>query len=110
MIDRYDAFICPTLATTPIPAEFTWPDSEVIINGQPKTLIEENWSLTYPFNMLSRCPVISMPNGFAKSNVPTGFQIVGNPYDDASVFQIAIAHENIFPFQPNCELNHESIS
>jgi Asp-tRNA(Asn)/Glu-tRNA(Gln) amidotransferase A subunit family amidase len=45
--------------------------------------------MTYPFNMLSQLPVMSVPSGFALTGVPTGIQIVGRSYDDLSVFRIA---------------------
>ena len=38
---------------------------------------EEYWSATFPFNMLSRCPVLAVPSGFTRSDMPTGIQIVG---------------------------------
>ena len=40
--------------------------------------------MTYPFNMLSRCPVMSLPSGFAANGVPTGLQLVGRSYDDVT--------------------------
>lgn len=66
---------------------------EFSINGSPvePTL---GWVMTYPFNMLSRCPVRAVPSGRAANNVPTGIQIVGRPYDDLSVFQAAANYEN----------------
>ena len=39
--------------------------------------------MTYPFNMLSRCPVLSVPSGHAENGVPTGIQIVGKTYCEA---------------------------
>jgi amidase len=93
MMDKYDLFICPTLATTQIPAEFTWPSSEVGMNGRIEKMDEEHWSLTYPFNMLSRCPVLSVPSGHAANNVPTGIQLVGKTYDDRAVIEAGKAYE-----------------
>ncbi|MCY4051598.1 MAG: amidase family protein [Gammaproteobacteria bacterium] len=87
LMDQYDLFICPTLATNQIPAEYTWPDSEVTINDQSVISYEENWSLTYPFNMLSRCPVLALPSGFAGNGVPTGIQIVSRTFDDQKVIE-----------------------
>ena len=53
--------------------------------------------MTYPFNMLSRCPVMSLPSGFASNGVPTGIQIVGRTFDDVSVFRTAAAYERAAP-------------
>ncbi len=53
--------------------------------------------MTYPFNVMGRCPVMSMPSGRAKNGVPTGIQIVGRTYDDVSVFRAAAALEEANP-------------
>lgn len=96
MMDEYHIFICPTLATSKVPAEFTWPASDVEINGKVKATVEERWSLTYPFNMLSRCPVISMPSGLSDNGVPTAIQIVSRSFDDQRVITAAKAYEQVF--------------
>ena len=96
LMDDHDIFICPTLATSKIPAEFTWPASDVEINGKVKATDEEHWSLTYPFNMLSRCPVISMPSGLSDNGVPTGIQIVSRTFDDQRVITAARAFEQAY--------------
>ena len=56
------------------------------------------WVMTYPFNVMSRCPVISVPSGHAVGGVPTGLQIVGRTYDDVSVFRAAAAFERTDPW------------
>jgi Asp-tRNA(Asn)/Glu-tRNA(Gln) amidotransferase A subunit family amidase len=68
-----------------------------MINGQ----LMEDWVdvlMTVPFNMASRCPVMSVPSGRARNGVPTGLSIVGRTYDDLTVFQIARAYEKIQPW------------
>ncbi|MXZ81584.1 MAG: amidase [Gammaproteobacteria bacterium] len=97
MMDRYDLFVCPTLGTNRVPADYSWPDAVVTINGDTRSRIEESWSLTYPFNMLSRCPVMSVPSGVADNNVATGIQLVARTYDDPAVFRIAKAYEQAAP-------------
>ena len=96
LMDEYDIFICPTLATAGVPAEFTWPESNVEINGQSLSMDEEHWTLTYVFNMLSRCPVISMPSGLSDNGVPTAIQIVSRSFDDQRVITAAKAYEQAF--------------
>jgi Asp-tRNA(Asn)/Glu-tRNA(Gln) amidotransferase A subunit family amidase len=49
--------------------------------------------MTVPFNIASRCPVMSVPSGLSRDGVPTGLSIVGRTYDDVTVFGIAAAHE-----------------
>jgi amidase len=61
------------------------------------------WTMTYPFNMMSRCPVMSVPSGFADNGVPTGVQIVGRTFDDVSVFRVAAALESVRPLYATAE-------
>jgi aspartyl-tRNA(Asn)/glutamyl-tRNA(Gln) amidotransferase subunit A len=49
--------------------------------------------MTIPFNILSRCPVLAVPSGWAASGVPTGVQIVGQTYDEISVFRVGACLE-----------------
>ena len=48
---------------------------------------------TFPFNIASRHPVLAVPSGLASNGVPTGVQIVGHTYDDATPFRIGAAAE-----------------
>ena len=52
-------------------------------------------------HVLSRCPVLTIPTGLAKNNIPTGIQIVGKTFDDVSVFQAANNFERIDPWYEN---------
>jgi Asp-tRNA(Asn)/Glu-tRNA(Gln) amidotransferase A subunit family amidase len=54
--------------------------------------------LTPVFNVFSRCPVLSVPSGFAANGVPTGAQIVGRPYDDLTPFHVGAACERSRPW------------
>jgi len=93
---RYRLLLCPTLAVPSVRADLD-PSSETVrINGKPRDAFFDV-CLTWPFNMMSRCPVMSAPSGFAKSGLPTGLQIVGRPYDDVSVFRAAAAFETLHP-------------
>jgi Asp-tRNA(Asn)/Glu-tRNA(Gln) amidotransferase A subunit family amidase len=94
---RFRLLICPTLAVPSVPAEHNVRNSGFTINGKP---VDANldWCLTYPFNMMSRCPVLSVPSGFAPGNLPTGLQIVGRPFDDAAVFRAGAALERARPW------------
>ena len=49
--------------------------------------------MPYPFNLLSRCPVLHLPSGIASNGAPTGIQLVAPTYEDAVVFQAAAAYE-----------------
>lgn len=92
LLEDYDVFICPTNALAAVPADHDQSRDEVKINGK---VVDPSlgWVMTTPFNMLSRCPVISVPTGHAKNRVPTGIQIVGRTYCDEDVMRAAIAYE-----------------
>jgi Asp-tRNA(Asn)/Glu-tRNA(Gln) amidotransferase A subunit family amidase len=96
LMDEYDIFVCPTLMTTGVPNDSTWPLNEIEVNGQIRKIGEEHWSATFPFNMLSRCPVLTLPSGLAANGVPTGIQFVARTYDDQRVFSAALAYEQAF--------------
>ena len=66
-------------------------------DGKPQATIS-HWLMTICFNIMSRCPVMSMPSGLASNGVPTGLSIVGRTYDDVSVFRAAAAFERARPW------------
>ena len=49
-------------------------------------------SITAVFDMTGG-PALMLCNGFAKSGLPLGMQIVGRPFDDATVLRVAHAYE-----------------
>src|SRR5262244_426804 len=48
--------------------------------------------LTRPFNALG-LPVLSVPCGFSATGLPIGLQIVGRPFDEATVLRLGHAYE-----------------
>ena len=93
ILQSHELLICPTLAVPGVSLNHNPVDSSFQINGKP-TSGDYGWMLTYPFNMLSPLPVMSVPSGFSKDGVPIGLQIVGRPYDDVSVFAAGAACES----------------
>ena len=98
ILDKYDLLLCPTLAVPSVGAWHNPADPDFRINGKPVDPMLQ-WCLTYPFNLVSQCPVASVPTGFASCGVPTGLQIVGPTYDDVAVFQAAAAYEQANPWR-----------
>lgn len=92
LMEEYDLFLCPTLAVPAVKADFEMRDP-LSINGKP---IDSylGWTMAWPFNMLSRCPVLALPSGHAATGVPTGIQLVGRTYDDHAVFRAGFAYES----------------
>ena len=74
-----------------MPAEFDFADPLVINGKEVDSYL--GWTMAWPFNMLSRCPVLSVPSGHAPNGVPTGIQLVGRTYEDQSVFTAGLAYE-----------------
>jgi len=96
LLADYDALVCPTFAVPALAAEYDT-DQPVEVNGRPR----EDWLdvlMTLPFNIASRCPVLSVPSGRSRDGVPTGLSVVGKTYDDVTAFRVAAAHEARFPW------------
>ncbi|MEM7168568.1 MAG: amidase [Pseudomonadota bacterium] len=100
ILERYNALICPTMPIPAAAADYDPGVDRCVINGKDVHPVW-GWCMTYPFNMLSRCPVMSVPSGFARNKVPTGIQIVGRTYDDVSVFRVAADLERARPLYQN---------
>ena len=90
-------FLCPTLAFPSLVAGEDYVDRGIEVNGIDVGKWEDTL-MTLPFNICSRCPVMSVPSGFARTGVPTGVQLVGRTYDDVSVFRAAAAYGRARPW------------
>lgn len=91
LFESYDALLCPTVAVQGMAADFDSTTSSVMIGDKTVGWIES--AMTIPFNIIGRVPVLSVPSGIAPNGVPTGVQIVGRTYDDATVFTLGAALE-----------------
>ncbi len=98
LMEKYQLLLCPTNAVPSVPLWHRCDDKNFKINGKPVDAMIQ-WCMTYPFNLLSQCPVATVPSGFASSGVPTGLQIVGRTYDDISVLTAAKAYEAARPWR-----------
>ena len=98
-LGQYDVLICPALAVPSVTAEHDLADPDFCINGKP-TEAYLGWNMCYPFNMVSQCPVICVPNGRSpETGVPIGLQIAARSFDDLRVFRAAAAFEAARPWQ-----------
>ena len=88
---KFDAFVCPTVATHEVAADMKPWDDSLRINGKP--VGASDWPMTALFNMFGRCPVLAVPSGMTTGGLPTSVQIAGRPYDDVTVFRVAGALE-----------------
>lgn len=92
LMEDFDIFVCPTLAVPAVAADHDPTDTSYSIDGQQLDP-EYGWVLAHHFNMLHHCPVMAVPSGRAANGVPTGLQIVGRTFDDATVYTAAYAFE-----------------
>ena len=92
----FDALICPASAVAALDADGMYLDG-IDAGGQE---LEHYWQghMTAPFNIANRCPVLAVPSGMADCGIPTGVQIVGHPYEDATVFKVGAAVETVRPW------------
>ncbi len=93
VLQSYDAMLCPT-ASDPVPrVDQSDPDFDRIDeNGRL------HGNMTCQFNMISQCPVLTVPTGFSAGNLPTGMQIVGRRFDDLGVLRVGAALELARPW------------
>lgn len=89
----YDALITPTL-TRPAVRLGTLPSKA---EGGMQELFQ--WLVfTFPFNATGQ-PAFSLPNGFSKSGLPIGLQIVGRQNDEAGIISMAAQFEEARPWK-----------
>lgn len=92
LFQRFDAMVCPTMATDGFVAGEAYLEGGLRI-GDGHVHHHILGAMTLPFNILSRCAVVSTPSGRAANGVPTGVQVVARPYDDTTAFRVARAVE-----------------
>jgi aspartyl-tRNA(Asn)/glutamyl-tRNA(Gln) amidotransferase subunit A len=84
IMQSYDVLIMPTSATPPA----------LISEASPNMLVLAPL-LTFPWNVTGQ-PAIAIPCGFSgDTNMPLSMQIVGRPFDEATVFKVADAYQRL---------------
>jgi Asp-tRNA(Asn)/Glu-tRNA(Gln) amidotransferase A subunit family amidase len=61
-------------------------------SGEPANLITTVLRFTAPFNITGQ-PALALPIGLSSEGLPLSMQIIGRPFDEVSVFQVAAAYE-----------------
>ena len=97
LLEQYDVLLCPTVATRGLVAGDSYVGHGLTVGGVELDHYFDS-IMTPPFNVMSRCPVLAVPSGFADNGVPTGVQIVGRTYDDETVFRVGAALEQVQPW------------
>ncbi|MBS0521222.1 MAG: amidase [Proteobacteria bacterium] len=94
-MDGLDAVLLPSIPF-PIP---TIEETDVESQGGPATLamVGRFTGLTRPFNTLG-IPALSLPCGFDANGMPIGLQLVGRPFDEATLYRIGHAYQGVTDF------------
>src|SRR5256884_1674939 len=92
VMQRVDALILPTTPVPAIPIEQM--DQDISIEGITGNATLALLSLTLPFN-LTGLPACSFPAGFTANRLPIGLQVVGKPFEEATVLRIAHAYQQL---------------
>lgn len=93
VLDKYDALMCPTLATPPLSHDEPFPET---INGEETNGMPTDWTLAWPFNLTGH-PVVHVPAA-PVDGLPVGMQIVGKPFAERQLLEIASAVELSSPW------------
>lgn len=93
IFDTVDVLIAPTLPSLPNDIG----SDVVMINGQEGDVVNNTIRMTGPSN-LTGLPALSLPIGFI-DGLPVGMQIIGNAFDEKTIFNIAKNVENLVKFE-----------
>jgi aspartyl-tRNA(Asn)/glutamyl-tRNA(Gln) amidotransferase subunit A len=86
---RLDALLSPTMPVTTVPI----PDLFVERSDYPgESPILSMIHHTFSANLTGQ-PALSAPCGLASNNLPIGYQLLGRPFDEATLFRVAYAYE-----------------
>ena len=86
MLRTFDVLVCPTTSVLPPRSGAVPPETS--------TRFARN---TRPFS-LAGLPALSVPAGFSREGFPIGLQIVGRPFDEATVLRVGYAYETATPW------------
>lgn len=86
-----DVFICPTL---PFVATPVGDDKVVIEDGQEEDMLSAIMQYT-GVPSLTGLPSMSVPCGFSNDGLPIGMQIIGRPFDEATIFRTGHAFQEL---------------
>lgn len=93
IMEGYDVLLAPTQGAEMLPADGNFTDGITLEGRHFENYMAAH--MTMPFNVANRCPVMALPTGLSGVGVPTSVQVVGHPFDEASVFRISAAIEAI---------------
>ncbi|MFJ8651755.1 amidase [Streptomyces rochei] len=89
MFRQVDVVVAPTVPLTAVPAGQTsvsWPD------GTVESVSDAYVRLSAPAN-ITGVPALTVPAGTDRAGLPIGLQVLGRPFDEATVVRVGLAHE-----------------
>jgi aspartyl-tRNA(Asn)/glutamyl-tRNA(Gln) amidotransferase subunit A len=89
-LDRFTVLVAPTAA---IPAPRIDVGGRALADsGEPVDMVASVLRFTAPFNVTGQ-PALAIPTGLSPNGLPLSMQIIGGPFDEATVFRVANAYE-----------------
>jgi len=89
LFESYDHLLLPSAQVFPFDANVHWPKA---INSVTMDTYHRWMEVVVPGSLLG-CPVINVPVGFNRDNLPMGMQIIGKNHADFTVLQLAHDYE-----------------
>jgi len=87
---RVDVFVTPTLPFTATPCGAT---KVVIENNREEDMLSAIMQFT-GVPSLAGLPALSVPVGFDAAGLPVGMQVIGRPFDEATLFRLGHAYQH----------------
>jgi aspartyl-tRNA(Asn)/glutamyl-tRNA(Gln) amidotransferase subunit A len=87
---RVDVFVTPTLPFTATPCGAT---RVVIENNREEDMLSAIMQFT-GVPSLAGLPALSVPVGFDAAGLPVGMQVIGRPFDEATLFRLGHAYQH----------------
>jgi aspartyl-tRNA(Asn)/glutamyl-tRNA(Gln) amidotransferase subunit A len=87
---RVDVFVTPTLPFTATPCGAT---TVVIENDREEDMLSAIMQFT-GVPSLAGLPALSVPVGFDGDGLPVGMQVIGRPFDEATLFRLGHAYQS----------------
>lgn len=90
LFDTVDVVLAPVL---PCPVPAVGQDDYVRSDGTVETVMNALVRLNAPANVTGQ-PAITVPCGFTTGGLPIGAQVMGRPFDEATIIAVAAAYES----------------
>jgi amidase len=94
----FNAIVMPTMLTPYVKADwFSSSETATVTINNKQVQSRMGFFTTWMWNLLGRYPVVNVPTGMTKENIPLGMQIIANTFDDLTAFQLANAYARSAP-------------